>query len=324
LLINKLNASKGNLIPLEKKQALWQKFQGRKGLGLSAARDLLLNWVLDSQPLIAGRHGVADQAADTLQHYRFGLVQADNLIELAKTNIFAEDPSRKMLALFTSVHDLGRLLVGSGASCDKYPAEGNLLHPIVGAMMLRETFAPLQSEISGELLDLFQALVITAERHTLSLGLMPSQVAARNIPGIEAQPYQNFKGSLLMSDVEMGTYGKYAHLAALADLINNVCEKGMPGVAAYDSLVGVEGMTAEERLEYLLRGPGNGECRVVKYGEQSFTNIFRLWRNMPAQRDCWSWRAQMEKDATQYLQGLELPLGQAAFMRGWSLALGNH
>ncbi|MFH1361822.1 MAG: hypothetical protein ABIH69_04125, partial [bacterium] len=217
MLIRELNARKGTILPRTVRQNLCQRMQGKKGMGVLGARDVLLNWTIGSMPMIAEEYGVKLQVIDGIQHYRFGFVQAENLIRVSNTDNFAEDPGKKMIALFTSVHDIGRMMVGSGASVDRYPGQSNFLHPVVGAMMLREAFEPVMRELANDIVNLLNALVTTAERHTLSIGLTASQVEKQRISEIEVSPYHLSRGALLMADVEMGKYGKYAHLVALAD-----------------------------------------------------------------------------------------------------------
>ncbi|MBN3032807.1 MAG: hypothetical protein JW873_01795 [Candidatus Saganbacteria bacterium] len=335
MLIDKLNSRIGQLLPRDVKLDLRHQM-APKGLDVSQARNRLLNWVIGAMPQIAGEYGVMGQDVDGIQHYRFGFVQAEKLIAISKTDNFSEDAEKKMVALFTAVHDLGRMMVGSGAS--KLPTEikddatarefiqqGNFLHPIAGAMMLREAFEPLAEDISNDLASLLKALVTTAERHTLSIGLMTSALQEHGIDRLNARPYFQRTGSLLMADAySLGEYGKYAHLVALADLINNPSVKGLLGITLYDSQAGVETMGTEERIDYLTHGPGTGNFQVVKRGEREYTSVERIWRNKPARDNVEGWQVSMRRDATQFLKAeLELSLGEAAFAKGWSIALGS-
>ncbi|NQT30567.1 MAG: hypothetical protein HQ596_08340 [Candidatus Saganbacteria bacterium] len=321
MLITKLNARSENLLPQAVRLDLRHRIK-KKSMDVLKARDILLSWAIGSMPQIAKEYGVEGQELDGIQHYRFGFVQAENLIRISGTKNFAEDPEKKMIALFTSIHDIGRMMVGSGASKDIYGAQGNFFHPIVGAMMLREAFEPLMRELTSDVATLLDALVTTAERHTLSIGLVASYCENQRLSQLNASPYSAHKDALLMADVEMGKYGKYAHLVALADLINNPSVKGLPGVSVYDSLAGVEGMGTEERIAYLMHGPGTGNFRVVKQGEQEYTNVERIWRNKPPQDTPENWQIQIKRDATQFLKtDTETASGKDAFARGWIIAL---
>jgi hypothetical protein len=72
-----------------------------------------------------------------------------------------------------------------------------------------------------------------------------------------------FYSDLIMIHVEMGKYGKYAHLIALADLINNVSVK-LTGVSAYPPLVDLESMSIERNTEYLMQDPGGNLVKFPK------------------------------------------------------------
>ena len=225
MLIKELNNRKGALLPEPVKQNFLALKLTRRGLEVPEATTKLLHWVISSMPEIAAIYGIRGQVLDGFQHYRFGFTQAENLIDLTQTHNFSENIDREMIALFTAVHDLGRMMVGSGASIDHYKIQGSFLHPIVGAMILREVIEPIWMDLSEDMIALFKALITTAERHTLSIGLMASIVKAQRINEIETAPYHLYNGDLLMVHIEMGKYGKYAHLIALADLINNISVK---------------------------------------------------------------------------------------------------
>ncbi|MEI7048743.1 hypothetical protein, partial [Klebsiella pneumoniae] len=87
---------------------------------------------------------------------------------------------------FTIIHDIGRMMVGSGASEFRYPElDGSLLHPVIGALMLTEAFSQLPGAISGKVRKLLKALEYTAERHTRSIGLTRETVKKWQLAKLE-------------------------------------------------------------------------------------------------------------------------------------------
>jgi|GEM_PF-3145932 len=317
-LINALNSGKGALMPSNVKRTLASRLSSGNAT-VPEARNVLLNWTISSMPQIAEMHGVSGQETDSLQHYRFGFHQAERLIERAGLPKLSPD-SREMLALFTGVHDMGRLMVGSGASADKYGASGNFLHPIAGAIMLREAFDPIAERSSSDLQKLFYALVMTAERHTLSYGLPASIVDAQGIHLIDQEPYMGYKGPLFLADVSLGEYSRFAHLVALADLINNVDQK-LSGVKLYDPLVNdAVSQDPEVRIRYMMDGPGVGEFEVRPAEKEESLRVNRLWRNGAALQEqgagIAAWLEQMEADALRFTTDSEREGSEDAFWFG--------
>jgi hypothetical protein len=318
-LIRYINANKGALLPDTVKSELRNQLAGRKNLRFSEARKVLLNWAVWAMPIIAEKHKVANQAIDSLQHYRFGFVQAERLIKRSGAPKLSSD-DLETLNLFNSVHDMGRLMVGSGASKDEYGEQGSLLHPIVGALMLREAFDPIAVEANSDLTKLFRALVMTTERHTMSFGLSPSVVEKYKIHTIAAEPYYGFKGSLFLADVEMGSFTRCAHLVALADLINNVDQK-LFGVYSYDPLEKkAKDADPQQRIDYMMRGPGDGEFSVQKTEDGETLRVNRLWKNgkylQEKNADFNSWLKVMEDDALKYTSPDEKPRAKEVFWEG--------
>lgn len=283
----------------------------------------LTSWVVGAMPAIAQYHGIRpDQVIDSLQHYRFGFVQAKRLLDAKKTEKFSQGIygpyEEDLIALFESVHDLGRMMVGSAATRDMFSDknEGNMLHPIVGAMMLREASSSVTFRVSPLVSGLVRALIATAERHTLSIGLPASAVAAFGLDQIS--PWYSSGGSLWLKDGDMPEiYKKYAHLIAFADLINNVSEK-LSGTSEYLSTVKLESMDTQQRADYIVNGPGIGAFQVRKPEEASYTGVERLWRDSKpldpqSFDDC---LALMRQTAVKFLSGAEKAEGEAAFDAG--------
>jgi hypothetical protein len=225
-------------------------------------------------PNIAAHHCVEQaQVIDSLQHYRFGYRQAENLIVASG----AVGIDYELLGLFTIVHDIGRMMVGSGASKFRYPRmAGNLLHPVVGAIMLREAFRPLRDHVADRVWQLLEALVCTAERHTLSIGLTATAVQKSQLPTLNIAPYHGLRGALLLVDAPISPeFAKYGHLVALADLVNNVSER-LEGTTEYRPIHAVPG-TAAERAEYVRNGRDSGLFQVVPVGKSETVTVRRCW-----------------------------------------------
>jgi hypothetical protein len=297
-----------------------------KNLTAFQARDVLLPWLIDVMPKIAEKHDVPLQVQDGLQHYRFGVTQAKRLITLTGTKNFnkEENTGDRMIALFTAVHDIGRMMTGSGASIDidsmspedmkAYLFEGNFLHPIVGAMMLREAFDPIISEMSPDSRELVNALIYTAERHSLSIGIMPNvmtDMKIRQIPG-----YKNGPERLLLVDANMGKYGKYAHLIALADLINNVNVK-LRGVKDYDPIVNIENMSVEEKINYMVNGSQDDSFKVNN-GLGRDIYVLRTWNDEPDQYAIEAWQPLMLSAAIAPFKDEGKTIASKAFLEGFA------
>ncbi|MFA5104588.1 MAG: hypothetical protein WC527_05380 [Candidatus Margulisiibacteriota bacterium] len=277
-------------------------------------------WVIGSMPEIAKHHGVrSDQVLDSLQHYRFGFVQAQRLIDASGSGKFSRmEGENLLLSLFEGVHDIGRMMVGSAATQDMYPEnnEGNMLHPIVGAMMLREACSSVTSGIPPMVSGLLKALIATVERHTLSRGLPASALASFGVTQIS--PWYSSGSHLWLSKADMPQiYKKYAHLIAFADLINNVSEK-LSGTDNYCPMVKLEKMDTQQRIDYIIHGPGIGAFKVRKSGETVCIDVTRLWRdgkplNPQNFNDC---LALMRQQAAKFLSAAEISEGVAAFNIG--------
>lgn len=314
-LIKYINANRGALLPVIVKNKLRNELAESKNMCLKKAQRILLNWTVWAMPIIAEKYNVTDQAIDSLQHYRFGSVQAEHLIKRSGASAFSSE-DLETFTLFNGVHDIGRMMVGSPASKDIYGKQGALLHPIVGAVMLREAFDGIAVEKASDLAELFRALVMTAERHTMSIGLSCSTVAKFNIDTIKGYS----TNSLYLADAEMEPFGRFAHLVALADLINNVDQK-LSGVYSYDPLVDkAKEKDPQNRIDYMITGPRNGEfsVRISEDGEPLFVN--RVWRNgkllQEKNADFQAWLKAMETDALQYIPEGEKPKAREAFYEG--------
>ena len=297
MLIERLNIRAGNLLPRQVKNILTRTFTNQVVAGRTRAENVLLRWALDAMPAIAEYHGVpSTQVIDSIQHYRFGIVQALRLLKAGgNTNVAAQMGYEERIALFTAIHDIGRMMVGSGASkivdfegrlhpldedstLKKAREEGNLAHPIVGALMLEEAFSPLFGIVKDDIAGLLRSLISTTERHSIAVGIQSFFVRAQRIGQLRDPRYHDKDGSLFLADDPQlhPAYHIYAHLVALADLVNNVSET-ISGTSSYDSLVGLEKFDIEKQIDYLIHGPGNGRFAVVKNGEEAALTVRRAW-----------------------------------------------
>ena len=271
-LIDELN-QKRKLMPHEVMDDLVRQFQEEPDVCVSSVARLLSIWCVESMPNIAAYHGVEQtQVIDSLQHYRFGMRQAQNLTVASGTDI----PDYELLSLFTIFHDIGRMMVGSGASKFRYPAmDGNLLHPVVGAIMLRQAFSVIDDSLNPPIRQLLEALVYTTERHTLSIGLTKTAVDKSNISKLIY--YEDIESLLLVDAAISSDYVRYAHLVALADLVNNVSEK-LAGTIEYQPIHEVPG-NAMERVEYVRNGQDSGLFQVLPAQTNEMLTVRRCWRD---------------------------------------------
>jgi len=151
-----------------------------------------------------------------------------------------------------------------------------MLHPIVGAIMLKEAFSLLRGRKDGSHDGLFTALEYTAERHTRSIGLTPKVVEACEVWRLDS--YEDVD-CLLLAGVEGLTeeFARYAHLVALADLINNVSER-LNGTIEYRPVHAVPD-TADQRVKYVKNGPDSGVFQVVRMEDNDTVTVRRYWRD---------------------------------------------
>ncbi len=257
-------------------------------------RDVILNWVVESMPEIADYYNTPHiQVWDSIQHYRFGFIQADKLWGASPDLQEITEDDKKYIALFTCVHDIGRLMVGGGASKNMYPVndEGYILHPVIGAAMLREAFVPIMGDGAGAD-DLLSSLISVTERHRLSVGMTGSEIERANIRDITG--YENCERLMLYDAMSTkgnnnprGTrnpFSVYAHIVAMADLINNV-DAVLTGATQYKTNDGLERiMTSEYSIDpiigYIINGPGNGSFSVIGTDDtEDEVHVNRFWKN---------------------------------------------
>ncbi|MEK7377099.1 MAG: hypothetical protein AABZ57_08090 [Candidatus Margulisiibacteriota bacterium] len=288
-LVEALNIKRGRLLPPVVKQRFVHDLrQGEMSMGISRMRDILLDWTLQSMPEIADHHGIPlSQVRDTIQHYRFGFVQAEKIWAAVPWLPPITKEDKRFIALFTCVHDIGRMMTGSGASEDRYAAdmEGNLLHPIAGAQMLKEVYFHSDFKArNGEQTTFLQALDAVTERHTLSVGIPNANMEkghVREIIGYESRQ------SLMLYDsmVEMcfrNPFSLYTHLVAMADAANNVSE-ALTGTLDYQATDGLgavitnSGYESGPIIRYIMEGPGNGEFHVTTTDNREL-DVTRLWK----------------------------------------------
>jgi len=312
------------LLPTVVTASLVKEFTGKCAMCVSAAVRQLLVWCVQSMPDMADDPHVREcQVLDSLQHYRFGFHQAQSLISAFGVTSF----DNEMVGLFTIIHDIGRLMVGSGASKPRYPShrQGDILHPIVGAIMLREAFQPLRGRVASEVRELLNSLIYTVERHTLSIGLMATTLQNCGLARLEIPPYQGHRSSLLLIDAPMApAFAQYAHLVALADLINNVSET-LNGVVAYRPVHFIPSDVAG-RIDYVINSSdlGDFEVRLTEGGE--WRTVHRLWKcgvhisskNFQTVRD------RMKQAAIRFASCDEQCRAISAFQRGFDRAFPHH
>jgi hypothetical protein len=270
-------------------------------------------------PSIAAYHGVKlDQVIDSLQHYRFGFRQAQNLVSAHGEVSF--DP--ELVGVFTIVHDLGRMMVGSGASAFRYPPEdGNLLHPVVGALMLREAFAVVREFAAPRVQQMLEALEFTAERHTLSIGLTQEVVHKTKLATLRYPPYFGSDEPLFLASAPMSPeFSRYAHLVALADLINNVSDK-LLGTSKYQPVHSV-GATVPERVDYVINAFDSGVFQVVVDGQANSVIVRRCWSGgLPiAAANLNQIRKAMVESAIRFCSPTTKPIAVQKFDAGWDRA----
>ena len=311
-LIDELNKD-GELLPPEVKDDLMRRSAELKNV--DCAVPILSVWCVESMPNIAAYHNVdQSQVIDSLQHYRFGVRQAENLTMA----LGGGELDRNLLGLFTIIHDIGRMMVGSGASRFSYPPlEGALLHSIVGASMLKQAFSPLRKSGVDEAVDeLLKALEYTAERHTRSIGLTPQAATACNLSRLKS--YAGCEWLLLAEAKGLsGKFARYAHLVALADLINNVSET-LNGTLEYRPVHAVPG-TAAERVEYVKNACDSGIFQIVRIENKETVIVRRCWR----EGECISGddvQKKMMEAALRDVNDEEKKRAETAFLRGLSAA----
>ena len=154
------------------------------------ARNLLLQWMIYTMPRIATKMNrtykdqegrvhqvnnfrVDHQVLDTIQSCRAAMDRADDLIEVFKLNDGYLKYDRETLALFIVAQEMGRMVVGSQLTAKNYGLEEEFLHPLVGGLILKEAFQPLEKIVEGRAADLLHDLVVATERHWQAIGYSP-------------------------------------------------------------------------------------------------------------------------------------------------------